>query len=105
MHGHAQHLAVKKIREMHQSKSHQILNSLAYALGIIGPLMTVPQIYKVWIQRDVAGLSLLSWGAFAVLSIFWCYYAFVHKERPLIISQGLWALMNIFVVTGVLLYR
>lgn len=83
----------------------QITNDIAYALGIIGPFVSIPQIYGVWVQHDVSGVSVLSWTAFAILSVFWCYYGIQHKEKPLIISQGLWTVMNTLVVIGVLIYR
>ncbi len=105
MHGSAHHLAIKKRREQGSSHPLRGLNTLAYAIGIIGPMVTLPQLYEVWIQKNVAGVSIFSWGAFTLLSIFWCYYAKRHNERPLIISQGLWAIMNGLVALGVIAYR
>lgn len=105
MHGSAHHLAIKKQREQGSSHPLSSLNTLAYGMGVIGPMVTLPQIYAVWVQKNVVGVSMFSWIAFTLLSSFWCYYATKHKERPLIISQGLWALMNGLVALGVILYR
>lgn len=83
----------------------QVTEDIAYTLGIVGPFMSIPQIYGVWVQHDTIGVSLFSWAAFALLSAFWCYYGIKHHEKPLMISQGLWTIMNAMVFIGVLIYR
>lgn len=80
-------------------------DQIAYALGIIGPFMSLPQLYSIWIEHNVIGISILSWTAFGILSIFWCYYGFRHHEKPIIITQALWGIMNFAVVIGILVYR
>lgn len=99
MHGDAHHHLVNKGRRI------KILDDIAYVFGVLGPFVSLPQIYTVWVQHSTAGISLISWTAFGCLSIFWCSYAIAHKEKPLIVSQGLWAAMNFAVAIGVLIYR
>ena len=84
---------------------HQFQTDLAYTIGVIGPFVSLPQLYDVWIRQDTTGVSLISWTAFGLLSMFWCYYGIKHQEKPLIISQGLWVVMNFAVVIGVYVYR
>lgn len=105
MQGHGHHISIQKRADPSQSVSNILLNEFAYVLGIVGPFVSLPQLYSVWIEHDTSGVSILSWTAFALLSMFWCYYGLRHREKPLIISQALWTVMNFLVVAGVLIYR
>lgn len=101
MHGQAQH----HLHHTQQTIPTRRLDAVAYVLGIIGPLATIPQLYEVWIRQNADGVSLVTWSVFILLSFFWLHYAIRHKEKPLIVGQGMWVVMQILVVIGVLLYR
>ena len=81
------------------------LDRAMLVLAFVGPLLTLPQVYSVWIERQVAGVSLLSWGGYAVLSCIWLIYGIVHHARPLIISYSIFAVLNTAVAIGVLLFK
>lgn len=78
---------------------------MAYIFGVLNPLFTVPQILEIWSKHSVGGVSLYSWGAYLISSCFWVTYATYHKDRPLMLTHGIWVLMNASVVLGILLYR
>jgi len=89
----------------HPDRFKRIIDELAYVIGIITPLMSIPQIWSIWVDHSVVGVSLLSWSAFTVASCFWVVYSFLHHELPIIISQVLWVLFQIAIVAGILMYR
>ncbi len=78
---------------------------LAYSFGIFAPLFTIPQIMDIYTHRAVEGLSLLTWSGYLVFSAFWFAYSVYHRDRPLIIVHFTWALMQVMVLVGILLYR
>ena len=80
------------------------LDRVVLAVGVIGPLMTVPQILKIYLSQDAAGVSVLSWGMFALLDIPWILYGFVHRDRPIFITYTLWLIMNALVFAGAIKY-
>lgn len=72
--------------------------------GILGPLITLPQIFKIFALQDATGVSLLTWGMYLVLDIPWIVYGVVHRSRPILITYVLWLIMNALVCTGIVLY-
>ena len=83
----------------------RLLDAIVYAAGMVGPFATMPQVLIVYIDHNVAGISIFTWLAWAILDIPWVIYGFVHKNHPIIITYTLWALINLSVVIGVILYR
>jgi len=82
-----------------------ILDKLTLAAGIIGPLMVIPQIYKIYSSRNAAGVSALSWFAFAFLDIPFIFYGKVHKDKPIIITYIMFFVANLIVGIGAVLYH
>lgn len=82
----------------------RFLDGVVLATGIIAPLMTLPQMLKIYVLQNAAGVSLLTWGAYALCDIPWIIYGIVHGSRPITITYVLWFVMNLAVAFGVLLY-
>ncbi len=66
--------------------------------------MTVPQIVLIYGTHDAAGVSVLSWAAYALLDVPWIVYGIVHKERLIACTYILWFLANTAVALGALVY-
>ncbi len=75
-----------------------------FAIAIFGPLSTLPQVHQTLTTRDVSGMSLFTWGLWAALTVVWLIYGILHKEKPLIISQGIYLVLNLIVVGAIVLY-
>ncbi len=75
-----------------------------YFFVFAGPLMTLPQVIKIWVEQDATGVSLLSWSSYLVAATFWLIYGIAHKEKPLIFSYIIWIVMEIAIVAGVVMY-
>ena len=46
------------------AQAHRWLEKILPGLSLFTMAMTVPQVWAVWVQEQVAGVSLLSWGAY-----------------------------------------
>jgi uncharacterized protein with PQ loop repeat len=79
------------------------LNKLVLAVGIIEPLITIPQAYTVWADKQTTGVSLLTWTGYVVAAIIWVLYGLKIKDKPIIISSAMWVLVEAAVVLGVLI--
>ncbi len=88
----------------HPNKWIKILDDILMAVAIIGPLMNLPQIYKIYSEQIASGLSLISWSLYAICDIPWIIYGIVHKEKPIMIAYILWFLTNMTVVIGIFLF-
>ncbi|MEK6938450.1 MAG: hypothetical protein AABX04_05375 [Nanoarchaeota archaeon] len=109
-HGEIHHLHLRKrIHVQHQQYPHskrpyRILDRMILILSVIFPLTTIPQIYNIWIEHDAAGVSLITWSLFLILSIPFLTYAIVHKIKPYIIMNCLWMIVYALVIIGTIIY-
>lgn len=104
------HLAIRKRVSKHLEpypSTHfwkRLLDTLVYTVGILGPLATIPQVYKIYAFEDATGISPLSWILWAVMDIPWILYGLAHREYPLVLTYTLWCVFNSLVFIGALLY-
>ncbi len=50
------------------------LEKFLRVMSVVTMLMTVPQVLAVWLSRDAAGVSVLSWGAYLFSACLWFVY-------------------------------
>ena len=68
-------------------------------------LMTIPQVLKIWIGHQAAGVSLLSWSAYLLSALLWLWYG-LQKRAPNIYLACLgWITLDAAVIIGVLMNR
>ncbi|MEK6887341.1 MAG: hypothetical protein AABX14_00170, partial [Candidatus Aenigmatarchaeota archaeon] len=48
-----------------------LLDRLLIAVAILGPLMTLPQIFQIFVEKTAAGVSIVSWTMFMLIAIPW----------------------------------
>lgn len=82
-----------------------LLDKVAIAAGIIGPVMTIPQIWQIFYFHSAMGVSALSWAAFAFLDIPFILYGIVHKNGLILVTYTLWVIANIAVTAGAIMYH
>lgn len=70
------------------------------ALGILGPLATLPQIWTIYADRITSGISVLSWVFYFISSLLTLAYALVHRLRPLVVSSALWLVADVAIIAG-----
>lgn len=102
----SEHIHRRKAKEPypHPKKWVRFLDKTVLAAAILGPLTTIPQIYDIYVFKEVAGLSLLTWNFWQALSIPWLLYGIIHKEAPIIVSSILWIAVQTTVIIGIILY-
>ena len=82
----------------------RMLDRVIYAVGVIGPLFTIPQLVKIYYLQDASGVSALSWGAYALSDIPWILYGMAHREGPITFTYSLWLVFNTLVFVGTIIY-
>ena len=82
----------------------RLLDALVFAVGVIGPLMTIPQIILIYANRDASGVSALAWFAWGIMDIPWIVYGVIHREPPIVVTYSLWFVGNVLVAYGALIY-
>jgi uncharacterized protein with PQ loop repeat len=82
----------------------RLLDATVLVVGIVGPIMTLPQILLIYGTHNATGISVLTWFGWALLDTPWIIYGIVHREPPLILTYMLWFVMNAIVGIGAILY-
>lgn len=101
-----QHLHKKKRSVLIASKKTKPLfvDRLTYLAAIIEPVITIPQALIIFRDQTAAGISLLSWVGYEVLTAVWIWYAVVHKEKLILLYQGLFFIIQAIVIAGGVIY-
>jgi len=86
-------------------KIYKLFSAFAYCAAILSPLFTLPQLFQIWQQKNVQGLSLLTWGGYTLGSLLWCSYGILHKEKPIIITNLMLFIIYLAIVVGIFIYR
>ena len=77
------------------------IDRLVKVIAVIGPLTSLPQIIEIWfIDKNAAGVSLVTWSLFLLMAVIWLVYGIVHKSWPIVISNALWIVAQAIVVLG-----
>jgi uncharacterized protein with PQ loop repeat len=81
-----------------------IIDVIVYVISVVSPILTIPQIFDIYVGKDATGVSALTWGAYTVFTIPWIVYGFIHKEKVLILNNVLWLCANLAVFIGAIMY-
>lgn len=71
-------------------------------LSVFTMVMTVPQVWSVWVDGETAGVSLLSWGAYLLSGVLWFFYGLQKRDKTIYVACIGWILLDAAVVAGVL---
>ncbi len=82
----------------------RLIDKVVYLAGIVGPIMSIPQILEIYVGQNAAGVSPISWFSWALFNIPWVMYGFAHREYPIVLAYSLWFLVNITIGIGAVIY-
>lgn len=104
------HHLVEKARALEtgaeeNKKFRNFINKFIYFIGGFGVAVIIPQVSKVWIGRQVEGVSLTTWAGFFITSVFWLFYGLVHKEKPIIYTNIAVGFLDFLIILGIVLQR
>jgi len=88
----------------HPDKLKRFFDKVIYFVVILGPIMNLPQLFKIWIYQNATGVSLVSWIGFTIFSIIWLIYGILHKEKPIIFMNLFLMVIQAFIALGTFLY-
>ena len=84
--------------------SDKAMKQLLGALSVFTLVMTVPQILAIWVSRQAAGVSLLSWSAYWISAFAWFWYGLRKRDRNIYLPCLGWLLLDGAVIAGAILY-
>jgi len=99
----------KRLHEKHEPYPHpdkvkRVFDKFIYFGGAIIPITTLPQLLKIWVEKNASGVSLIAWFSFFVAAVVWLIYGILHREKPIIFVYSIWAIIDILIIVGVIFY-
>lgn len=80
------------------------LRRLLGTMSLFTMLMTVPQVWIIWVGHRAAGVSLLSWGAYLLSAVLWFWYGLRKGDRNIYLACLGWVGLDVAVIAGTLVY-
>jgi MtN3 and saliva related transmembrane protein len=75
-----------------------------YLAGIFTTIAVIPQISKAWKSKQVDDISLIMVGILICGLALWTLYGFMNQAWPIIVTNGLSLLLNVFLF-GLVIYE
>ena len=81
-----------------------VLRRFLGGMSVFTLLMTVPQVWTIWIERQAAGVSILSWGAYLLSAALWFWFGLRQGDKNIYLPCIGWMALNGAVVAGAIVY-
>ena len=88
----------------HGSISDALLRRALGAMSVFTLVMTLPQIWTIWIGHQAAGVSILSWSAYLSAALLWFWHGLRLRDRNIYLPCIGWIVANSAVIAGALVY-
>jgi uncharacterized protein with PQ loop repeat len=86
-----------------EGQGRSLLDKVLPVLSVFTMVMTVPQVWSVWVGGNVNGVSLLSWSAYLLSACLWFVHGLQRRDRTIWVACIGWVLLDAAVVLGVVL--
>jgi len=95
------HAYIKKLHK-HKKRSGMVsvVDKSIYVIAIFAVAANFPQFMNIWVEKNSAGVSIISWTGFLIGSFFWLWYGLLHKEMPIIFINFLLIIVQSAIVLG-----
>ena len=88
----------------HSPGSETIFSRVLGAMSVFTLLMTIPQVWTVWVGHQVSGVSVISWSAYLLSAVLWFWYGLQKRDRNIYLPCVGWVGMDAAVIVGALIY-
>lgn len=73
-------------------------------MSVFTIVMTAPQVWAVWVERQAAGVSVLTWSAYLVSALLWFWHGLRQRDRNIWIPCIAWIAADAAIIAGAFLY-
>lgn len=88
----------------HISISENLLRRALGSMSVFTILMTIPQIWTIWIGHQAAGVSIVTWSAYLVSALLWFWYGVRRRDKNIYLACIGWIAADAAVIVGAVLY-
>jgi uncharacterized protein with PQ loop repeat len=84
--------------------SDTFLRRILGGMSVVSMLMTVPQVWIIWVNHQAAGVSLLSWSTYLVSALLWLWHGVQLRDKNIYLPCIGWIGLDAAVIAGVMQY-
>ena len=81
-----------------------VFSRLLGGMSVFTMLMTVPQVFTIWVDHQATGVSVVSWSAYFLSAILWFCYGLQKKDKNIYLPCVGWVILDAAVIVGALIY-
>jgi len=89
---------------MQEKESKKLIDRIIIVAAVLEPMFVLPQAVQIFRSHSAGSVSILTWLGLSLLTGMWVWYAYEHKERMVLLYQGLFLVFNSMVIIGAVLY-
>ena len=89
----------------HGSQSDAFLRRMLGFMSVFSMLMTIPQVWTIWVNHQAAGVSAVSWSAYLLSALLWFVYGLRQHDKNIYLPCIGWIGLDVAVVTGAILWN
>ena len=86
------------------SRSETAFSRVLGGMSIFTMLMTVPQVFTIWVGHQAAGVSVVSWSAYLLSAVLWFWYGLQKRDRNIYLPCVGWVGLDAAVILGAVVY-
>jgi len=90
----------RSARQPHAEPPASGLEKAMRSLSVITMLMTLPQVYTVWVGHNASGVSAVSWASYLVAACLWFVYGLQKKDKTIYLACIGWIALDAAIVVG-----
>lgn len=89
----------------HGSQSDTFLRRILGFMSAFSMLMTIPQVWTIWVSHEARGVSVVSWAAYLLSALLWFVYGLRQRDKNIYLPCIGWIGLDVAVVTGAILWN
>lgn len=89
----------------HGSQPDTFLRRILGFMSVFSMLMTIPQVWTIWVNHQAAGVSVASWSAYLLSALLWFVYGLHLRDKNIYLPCVGWIALDVAVVTGAILWN
>lgn len=92
------------IRTGDAAQATTVMSRLLGGMSVFTMLMTIPQVFTIWVGHQAAGVSVVSWSAYLLSAILWFWYGLQKRDKNIYLPCVGWVGLDMAVIVGALIY-
>ncbi len=96
---------VPKLEVPLRERIEPLMGKVLGGMSVFTMLMTVPQVWAIWVGHEASGVSIVSWAAYLLSAVLWFWHGLQQGDRNIYLPCIGWIGLDSAVIVGAILYR